>query len=294
MFHGSIVALVTPMDESGQIDFAALTRLINLHLDAGTDALAVAVTTSESLTLTVEEHHAVVEHVIRIVAGRCPVIAGASESSTARAVNLARAAMQQGADACLIMAPYGNKPTQEGLYLHYKTIAREVPIPIILYNVPSRTASDLLPETVARLAEIPNIVGIKEATGDIGRAQLIHTLCEGRIDVLSGDDETALELMFNRAKGVISVTANVAPSAMHQMCKHALQGDFMEARRWNEVLLPLHRALFLEANPIPAKWALQQMGLIKSGIRLPLTPLSTHYHDKIRQALHHADIPLAK
>ena len=227
---------------------------------------------------------------VETAANRIPVIAGTGSNSTREAIELTRCAMEAGADACLLVTPYYNKPTQEGLYLHYKAVAEAVPIPQILYNVPGRTVCDLLPETVARLAEISNIIGIKEATGSMERTQDILDRCGDKLDVYSGDDGTALELILLGAKGDISVTANVAPRAMHEMCAAALRGDRAEAERINAPLQGLHKALFLEANPIPVKWALQQMGLVPSGIRLPLTPLSDQYHDELRQAMRQANV----
>ncbi|HEY5603180.1 MAG TPA: 4-hydroxy-tetrahydrodipicolinate synthase [Gammaproteobacteria bacterium] len=290
MFHGSMVALVTPMLEDGSLDFDSLDRLVEFHVDNKTDAIIAVGTTGESATLDEEEHCATIKRTVQAAAGRIPVIAGTGSNSTKEAINLTRCAMKAGADACLLVTPYYNKPTQEGLYLHYRAIAEAVGIPQILYNVPGRTAVDMLPETVARLAELPNIIGIKEATGNLERAKRILELCGGRIDVYSGDDATAMDLILLGAKGDISVTANVAPRAMHDMCEAALQGDKTRAQRINEPLMSLHKNLFLEANPIPVKWALYEMGLIKSGIRLPMTVLSEQHHDAVRQALKQANI----
>ena len=290
MFHGSMVALVTPMHDDGSLDYDALDRLVEFHIENHTDAIVAVGTTGESATLDEEEHCKTIARVVQKAAKRIPVIAGTGSNSTSEAINLTRCAMQAGADACLLVTPYYNKPTQEGLYLHYKRIAEAVPIPQILYNVPGRTVCDMLPETVARLADIPNIVGIKEATGNLQRAQEILDCCGAKLDVYSGDDATALELIMIGGKGDISVTANVAPQAMHDMCAAALRGERAEAEKINQSLLALHKDLFVEANPIPVKWALQEMGLIGPGIRLPLTPLSEQYRDRVRQALKQADL----
>jgi 4-hydroxy-tetrahydrodipicolinate synthase len=290
MFHGSMVALVTPMHEDGSLDYEALDRLVEFHIDNETDAIIAVGTTGESATLDEKEHCDTIARIVKKAAKRIPVIAGTGSNSTAEAISLTRCAMQAGADACLLVTPYYNKPTQEGLYLHYKAVAEAVPIPQILYNVPGRTVCDLLPETVVRLADIPNIVGIKEATGNLQRAKEIMDCCGTKLDVYSGDDATALELMLIGGKGDISVTANVAPKAMHDMCAAALRGDRAEAEKINQSLLALHKDLFLEANPIPVKWALLEMGLIAGGIRLPLTPLSEKYHDQVRQALKQANL----
>jgi 4-hydroxy-tetrahydrodipicolinate synthase len=290
MFHGSMVALVTPMFEDGRLDFESLDRLIEFHIENKTDAIIAVGTTGESATLDAEEHCATIKRTVKTAAGRIPVIAGTGSNSTREAIDLTRCAMEAGADACLLVTPYYNKPTQEGLYLHYRAVAEAVGIPQILYNVPGRTAVDMLPETVARLAALPNIIGIKEATGNLERAKKILELCGGKIDVYSGDDATAMDLILAGAKGDISVTANVAPRAMHDMCAAALQGDKARAQRINEPLMSLHKNLFLEANPIPVKWALYEMGLIRSGIRLPMTLLSEQHHEAVRQALKQAGI----
>ena len=290
MFHGSMVALVTPMQADGALDREALDRLVEFHVENGTDAIVAVGTTGESATLDDEEHCSLIRQVVETAANRIPVIAGTGSNSTREAIELTRCAMEAGADACLLVTPYYNKPTQEGLYLHYKAIAEAVPIPQILYNVPGRTVCDMLPETVARLAQISNIIGIKEATGNLERGKEIMDRCGDKLDVYSGDDATALELILLGAKGDISVTANVAPRAMHEMCAAALRGDRAEAERINASLLALHKNLFLEANPIPVKWALQEMGLIQAGIRLPLTPLSDKFHDDVRQAMRQANL----
>ncbi len=290
MFHGSMVALVTPMNEDGSLAEEALARLVDFHVEAGTDAIVAVGTTGESATLDEKEHCEVIHKVVDLARGRIPVIAGTGSNCTAEAIRLTRCAMEAGADACLLVTPYYNKPTQEGLYLHHRAIAEAVPVPQILYNVPGRTACDMLPETVERLSHLPNIVGIKEATGDLARARRILELCEGRLDLYSGDDATAMELMLLGGKGVISVTANVAPGAMAQMCSAAIAGDAGRARAIDAALEGLHRDLFLEANPIPVKWALWEMGLIPPGIRLPLTPLSDSCHEPLRQAMVQAGV----
>jgi len=290
MFHGSMVALVTPMHEDGSLDFEALDRLIEFHVENKTDAIIAVGTTGESATLDDEEHCATIRRAVQTAAGRIPIIAGTGSNSTREAIDLTRCAMDAGADACLLVTPYYNKPTQEGLYLHYRAVAEAVAIPQILYNVPGRTACDMLPETVARLAEIPNIIGIKEATGNMERAKAILELCGDKIDLYSGDDATAMDLILLGGKGDISVTANVAPRAMHDMCEAALNGDRARAQKINEPLQGLHKNLFLEANPIPVKWALYEMGLITSGIRLPMTMLSEQHHETLRQAMKQANI----
>lgn len=287
-----MVALVTPMAADGVIDHESLARLVEFHIENGTDAIVAVGTTGESATLDTDEHCALIRTIVERVRGRVPVIAGTGANATSEAIQLTRCALQGGADACLLVTPYYNKPTQEGLYLHYKAIAEAVPIPQILYNVPGRTACDLLPETVARLAPIPNIIGVKEATGNLARAREILDRCSDKMDLYGGDDATAMDLMLMGGKGVISVTANVAPQLMHEMCNAALQGDRARAETLNEQLMPLHQELFIEANPIPVKWALNQMGLIQAGIRLPLTPLSAACHARVRQALLSAHIRL--
>ena len=290
MFHGSMVALVTPMTADGAVDNEALERLVDFHVENGTDAIVAVGTTGESATLDEKEHCDVIRRVVNHAADRIPIIAGTGANSTREAIDLTRCAQQAGADACLLVTPYYNKPTQEGLYLHFRAIAEAVAIPQILYNVPGRTAVDMLPKTVIRLAEISNIIGIKEATGDLGRGQEILDGCGDKLDLYSGDDATAMDLILAGAKGDISVTANVAPKAMHEMCAAALQGDRAEAERINEGLLGLHQDLFLEANPIPVKWALQEMGIIPEGIRLPLTPLAESCREPLRKAMQQAGV----
>lgn len=285
MFRGSIVAIVTPMHMDGSIDYPALAKLIEWHILSGTAAVVVSGTTGESATLTYGEQADLIGFVVRTVAGRIPVIAGTGVPSTAKSIELTKQAMALGADACLLMAPAYVKPTQEGLYRHYRAIAEAVPIPQILYNVPGRTACDILPETVARLAKLPNIIGIKEATGQLERLEALKALCADDMDFFSGDDITAKDFMLAGGKGVISVTANVAPKQMHALCEAALAGDKTRANQLDAILQPLHHAVFVEANPIPVKWAVSQLGFITEGIRLPLTPLSVAKHDEVHAAL---------
>lgn len=285
MITGSIVALVTPMAASGAVDWDALKKLVEMHIEKGTASIVAVGTSGESATLDPDEHLEVIGQIVKWVNGRIPVIAGTGANSTSEAIHLTKEAQRLGADAVLLVAPYYNKPTQEGLYLHHKAIAEAASIPQILYNVPGRTACDMLPETVARLAEIDNIVAIKEATGDIDRAREIIDLVGDKMVVYSGDDETAYELILAGGKGNISVTANVAPEQMAKLCQLALDGKAEEAKAYNDELMSLHNAMFLESNPIPVKWALHEMGLIGSAIRLPLTQLSEQYREPLRQAL---------
>ncbi|PWB31982.1 4-hydroxy-tetrahydrodipicolinate synthase [Pseudomonas sp. SDI] len=285
MIAGSMVALVTPMDAQGRLDWDSLGKLVDFHLEKGTHAIVAVGTTGESATLDVNEHIKVIEFVVKRVAGRIPVIAGTGANSTSEAVHLTQNAKAAGADACLLVVPYYNKPTQEGLYQHFKHIAEAVDIPQILYNVPGRTSCDMQAETVIRLSSVPNIIGIKEATGDLKRAKAILDGVSSDFIVLSGDDPTAVELILLGGKGNISVTANVAPREMADLCNAALAGDAETARAINEKLMPLHKDLFVEANPIPVKWALVEMGLMHKGIRLPLTWLSDSCHDTVRQAM---------
>ena len=290
MIAGSMVALVTPMDAQGRLDWDSLSKLVDFHLQEGTHAIVAVGTTGESATLDYEEHIKVIEHVVKQVNGRIPVIAGTGANSTREAVELTRNAKQAGADACLLVTPYYNKPTQEGLYQHFKHIAEAVDIPQILYNVPGRTACDMLADTVVRLSQVPNIIGIKEATGNLERAKDIISRVDSDFLVLSGDDPTAVELILLGGKGNISVTANVAPRAMADLCNAALKGEAELARAINDKLMPLHKNLFLEANPIPVKWALHEMGLMPEGIRLPLTWLSATCHEPLRQALRQSGV----
>jgi len=285
-----MVALVTPMFADGSVDFDSLSKLIEMHIESGTAAIVSMGTTGESATLDMDEHCEVMRRTVEMAAGRIPVIGGTGSNSTTEAIQLTRCALQGGADACLLVAPYYNKPTQQGLYLHHKLIAESVDIPQILYNVPGRTVCDMLPETVARLAEIPNIVGIKEATGSLERMHEILSCVSDDFDLYSGDDETGVEFMLQGGDGVISVTSNVAPKAMAAVCDAALAGDREKAVELNRPLEGLHKKLFLEANPIPVKWALHEMGLIPEGIRLPLTPLSKEFHEPLRKALRDAGV----
>ena len=292
MFHGSMVALVTPMREDGAVDQDSLEALVEFHIAEGTDAIVAVGTTGESATINEREHCELLRQFVDIAAGRIPVIAGTGANSTREAIDLTRCGMQAGADACLLVTPYYNKPTQEGLCQHYKLIAETVPIPQILYNVPGRTACDMLPETVARLAPIANIVGIKDATGDLERGRQLLEICGDQMDVYSGDDATAMELMLMGARGDISVTANVAPRAMQAMCAAALTGDRAMAETLDLPLRGLHQDLFIQSSPIPVKWALHEMGLIPPGMRLPLTPLEPAYHDRVRAAMQQAGVAL--
>ncbi|WP_339846952.1 4-hydroxy-tetrahydrodipicolinate synthase [uncultured Halopseudomonas sp.] len=290
MISGSLVALATPMDSRGGLDWQALERLIDFHLDQGTDGIVAVGTTGESATLDMAEHKEAIRRVVDQVAGRIPVIAGTGANSTREAVELTEAARSVGADACLLVTPYYNKPTQEGLYQHFRFIAEAVAVPQILYNVPGRTACDMLPETVERLADISNIIGIKEATGDLQRARELIDRVADRMAVYSGDDPTAAELILMGGKGNVSVTANVAPKAMHELCKAALEGNADLARQMNESLMPLHKAMFVESNPIPVKWALHEMGMMADSLRLPLTSLSPRFHESVRAALRECGI----
>ncbi|MCH8506070.1 MAG: 4-hydroxy-tetrahydrodipicolinate synthase [Ectothiorhodospiraceae bacterium] len=284
MFRGSMVAMVTPMHDDCAVDEEALARLVDFHVENGTDAIVAVGTTGESATLDYDEHCHVMRRVVEMARGRVPVIGGTGANSTWEAIKLTRCAMEGGCDAALLVTPYYNKPTQEGLYQHYKTIAEAVPIPQILYNVPSRTACDMIPETVERLAHIPNIVAIKE-TVSVERVRELLERCEDRLDVYSGEDAHARAIILEGGKGVISVTANVAPRQMHDMAMAALQGDRETADAIDARLAALHNSLFVESNPIPVKWAVHQLGLIGPAIRLPLTPLSEQHHETVRQAL---------
>lgn len=285
MISGSIVALVTPMFDDGSIDWDSMDGLLEMHIREGTGAIVSVGTTGESATLPVKDHCKVVGHTVDKVGGAIPVIAGTGANSTAEAIELTAAAQHHGADACLLVTPYYNKPTQEGLYQHHKCIAEAVSIPQILYNVPGRTAVDMLPATVGRLAEIENIVGIKEATGDLQRGREVLEICAGKMAVYSGDDETAAELILMGAKGNVSVTANVAPALMAKLCQLALAGEAEKARELDARLRPLSKALFLESNPIPVKWALARQGHIGDHLRLPLTGLSPACHEPLLTAM---------
>lgn len=285
MITGSIVALVSPMHVDGSIAWDELDALVEWHVKQGTNAIVAVGTTGESATLDFEEHPKVIERIVEKVAGRIPVIAGTGANATREAIELTANAKKAGADACLLVTPYYNKPTQEGLYRHYMTIAEAVDIDQILYNVPGRTACDMLNSTVARLAAVDNIIGIKDATGDVERgAELIRAVGD-KMAVYSGDDPTAVDLILNGGKGNISVTANVAPAQVAASCAAALAGDAQAAHDIDGQLRELHRVLFLESNPIPVKWALHEMQRMDVGIRLPLTPLAAQYQDELRTEL---------
>ncbi|CAA0117689.1 4-hydroxy-tetrahydrodipicolinate synthase [BD1-7 clade bacterium] len=290
MIEGSIVALVTPMTAEGQVDWSSLAELVDWHLAQGTDAIVAMGTTGESATLNVNEHLEVIKRVVDQVGKRIPVIAGTGANSTQEAIEWTQEAKKLNADACLLVTPYYNKPTQEGLYLHHKAINDAVAIPQMLYNVPGRTACDMLPETAIRISHLNNVIGIKEATGEPQRAREILARCADDFVVWSGDDGTFLDLMAEGARGNISVTANIAPETMSAVCKAALAGDMALARKLNEPLLALHDDLFLEANPIPVKWALWRMNRIANGIRLPLTWLSEEHQPAVEAALKKAGL----
>ncbi|HYC48793.1 MAG TPA: 4-hydroxy-tetrahydrodipicolinate synthase [Burkholderiales bacterium] len=286
--QGSLVAIVTPMHEDGALDLDAFRKLIDWHVREGTDGIVVVGTTGESPTVDFEEHALLIDTAVKHAAKRIPIIAGTGANSTREAIHLAEHAKKSGADMSLSVVPYYNKPSQEGLYRHFRAVAEAVDLPHLVYNVPGRTVADLQNDTVLRLAEIPNIVGIKDATADLQRgAELMKRKPEG-FAVYSGDDATALGLMLLGGEGVISVTANVAPRLMHEMCKAAVAGNAAAAREVNNKLLALHRQLFCEANPIPVKWAVRELGLIRGGIRLPLTPLAEGFHNQVRDAMRQA------
>ena len=290
MITGSIVAIVTPMHEDGSLDYASLRGLIDFHVAEGTDGIVVVGTTGESPTVDVDEHCELIRTTVEHAAGRIPVIAGAGANSTAEAIELARFAQKAGAAAQLSVVPYYNKPTQEGLYRHFRTIAEAVELPLVLYNVPGRSVADLSNDTTLRLAGVPNIIGIKDATASIDRAcDLIERAPEG-VALYTGDDMTAAPFILLGGHGAISVTANVAPRAMHEMCAAALAGDGIRAREINARLVALHRDLFCEANPIPVKWAVARMGLIGPGIRLPMTPLSAGLQERVERAMQRAGV----
>ena len=290
MLQGSFVAIVTPMQEDGSLDIPSLHKLIDFHINAGTDGIVIVGTTGESPTVDYDEHRELIKTTVDYVAGRIPVIAGTGANSTREAIELTQAAKDLGADACLLVAPYYNKPTQEGLYQHYKAVAEAVDIPQILYNVPGRTGVDLTNETTLRLADIKNIVGIKDATGSIERGTDLIIRAPKDFAIYSGDDATGMALMLIGGKGVISVTANVAPKLMHEMCVAAMSGDATESCAINAKLFALHQKLFVEANPIPVKWLLNQMGLIGTGIRLQLVQLSASNHQTLLDAMKNANI----
>jgi len=292
VFRGSMVALVTPMQVDGSVDYQSLANLIEFHIENGTSAIVSMGTTGESATLDMDEHCEVMRRTVEMVKGRVPIIAGTGANSTSEAIELTRCAQQGGADACLLVSPYYNKPTQEGLYLHHKKIAETVDIPQILYNVPGRTAVDMQSVTVQRLSQIDNIIGIKDATGDLERLAELQSLLgnDAEFDLYSGDDETGTEFLLRGGDGVISVTTNVAPKQMAAMCDAALAGDRERAESLNAPLTGLHSCLFLQSNPIPVKWALAEMKLIPPGIRLPMTILSEEYHQPLREAMQQAGV----
>ncbi|OQK18169.1 4-hydroxy-tetrahydrodipicolinate synthase [Methyloprofundus sedimenti] len=290
MILGSIVALVTPMFDNGDVDKHSLKKLVEFHIEQDTDAIVAMGTTGESATLNDHEHMDVVKAVVDYVAGRIPVIAGTGANSTSEAITLTRAAKQVGADACLLVTPYYNKPTQEGLYLHYKAIAEAVDIPQILYNVPGRTACDMLPETIGRLAKIDHIIGVKEATGDLSRVSAIRDLCGDDFALYTGDDASSCEFCLLGGNGTITVSGNVAPRLVHQMATAAINGDRETATSIDASLRGLHKQLFIQSNPIPVKWAVAEMGLIHKGIRLPLTWLTEDCFDIVRSAMQQASV----
>jgi len=290
MIQGSIVAIVTPMHTDGSLDLPGLRKLIDWHISEGTDGIVIVGTTGESPTVSVDEHCELIKIAVEHTAKRIPIIAGTGGNSTAEAIELTRYAKSVGADASLLVVPYYNRPTQEGMYLHFKKIAEAVDLPAILYNVPGRTVADMTNETILRLAQVPGIVGVKDATGNIGRGSDLLRLAPRSFAVYSGDDPTAIALMLLGGRGNISVTANIAPRAMHELCVAAMNGKIAEAIALNNKLLPLHNKLFVEPNPVPVKWAMAEMGLIPSGLRLPLAPLGTEYQETVRAALRESGV----
>jgi 4-hydroxy-tetrahydrodipicolinate synthase len=290
MIKGSIVAIVTPMHADGSLDYPGLRKLIDWHIAEGTDGIVIVGTTGESATVDVQEHCELIKLAIEHSKGRIPIIAGTGGNSTAETIVLTRYAKDVGADAALLVVPYYNRPTQEGMYRHFKTIAEAVDLPIIVYNVPGRTVADMSNDTIVRLAQIPNIVGVKDATGNIGRGTELLRLVPKSFAVYSGDDPTAMALMFCGGAGNISVTANVAPRAMHELCVAAMAGDTAKAIAINNKVIPLHAKLFVEPNPVPVKWAMAEMGLMPAGLRLPLVPLAADFHDTVRNALREAGV----
>jgi 4-hydroxy-tetrahydrodipicolinate synthase len=290
MIKGSIVAIVTPMHADGSLDYPGLRKLIDWQIAEGTDGIVIVGTTGESATVDVEEHCALIKLAVEHANGRIPIIAGTGGNSTTETIALTRYAKQVGAAAALLVVPYYNRPTQEGMYRHFKAIAEAVDLPIILYNVPGRTVADMSNDTVLRLAAIPNIVGLKDATGNIGRGAELLRLAPPSFAVYSGDDPTAMALMFLGGAGNISVTANVAPRAMHELCVAAMNGDVAKAIAINNKVIPLHAKLFVEPNPVPVKWAMAEMGLMPAGLRLPLAPLAAEFHDTVRAALREAGV----
>jgi 4-hydroxy-tetrahydrodipicolinate synthase len=293
MITGSLVAIVTPMQEDGRLDLGAFKKLIDWHVAEGTDGIVVVGTTGESPTVDFDEHKELIRIAVQHSRGRIPIIAGTGGNSTAEAIELTESAKKNGATACLSVVPYYNKPTQEGLYRHFRKIAETVDLPMLVYNVPGRTVADLQNDTVLRLAQVPGIIGIKDATASIERGSDLIRRAPRNFAIYSGEDATALALILLGGHGVISVTANVAPKLMHQMCAAALVGDVKKSRELNFKLLPLHQRLFVEANPIPVKWALAEMGMIEHGLRLPLSPLSEKFHQTVREALHEAGVSIA-
>jgi len=292
MITGSLVAIVTPMKEDGALDLAAFRKLIDWHVAEGTDGIVVVGTTGESPTVNFDEHKELIRIAVQHSKGRIPIIAGTGGNSTVEAIELTESAKKAGATACLSVVPYYNKPTQEGLYLHFRKIAETVDLPMILYNVPGRTVADMQTDTVLRLAGVPGIIGMKEATANIERNTDLIRRAPRNFAIYSGDDATCAALILMGGHGVISVTANVAPKLMHQMCAAALTGNVQRARELNFKLFPLHQKLFVEANPIPVKWALAEMGMMEGGLRLPLSPLADKFHQTVREALHEAGIAL--
>ncbi len=290
MITGSLVAIVTPMHEDGRLDFGSFKKLIDWHVAEGTDGIVVVGTTGESPTVDFDEHKELIRIAVQHSRGRIPIIAGTGGNSTAEAIELTESAKKAGATACLSVVPYYNKPTQEGLYRHFRKIAETVDLPMIVYNVPGRTVADLQNDTVLRLAQVQGIIGIKDATANIERGSDLIRRAPRNFAIYSGEDATALALILLGGHGVISVTANVAPKLMHQMCAAALVGDVKKSRELNLKLLPLHQRLFVEANPIPVKWALAEMGMMEPGLRLPLSPLSERFHEAVREALHEVGV----
>jgi 4-hydroxy-tetrahydrodipicolinate synthase len=290
MIKGSIVAIVTPMHADGSLDLPGLRKLIDWHIAEGTDGIVIVGTTGESPTVSVEEHCELIKVAVEHTAKRIPVIAGTGGNSTTEAIELTEYAKRVGADASLLVVPYYNRPTQEGMYRHFRKITESVDLPTILYNVPGRTVADMSNDTILRLAQVPGIIGVKDATGNIARGSDLIRLAPKSFAIFSGDDPTAMALMFCGARGNISVTANVAPRGMHQLCFAAMKGKVAEAVEINNKLLPLHNKLFVEPNPVPVKWAMTELGLIPSGIRLPLAPLAAEYHDAVRAALRESGV----
>lgn len=293
MFHGSLVALATPLDADNRVDYAALKGLIDFHVEAGSDGLVIAGTTGEAATLNRDEHAELIARSVELVDGRLPVIAGTGSNSTRQTINMSLAVAETGIDAFLIVVPYYNKPVQEGIYQHFAAVADAVPAPVMMYNVPGRTVADMLPDTVARLADHDNIFGIKEATGSIDRLREIQALVDdGEFRYYSGDDFTALEFLKAGGHGIVTVSGNVVPAAIARLCKLVAKGEFRAAEALDATLQPLNDALFLESNPIPVKWALNQMGLMGPGLRLPLTEFSRQFHGQMREALTSAGVTL--